>query len=477
MVKSFLIFILSLSATEPAKDVPQNSKTKMTLSQKKVAEMVIAQSPRAREIENKYQQSRLPYVESLSAWDWTLAADSGFEKDNTETLATTALNYERFKTNLSLSKSFFTGTEASLTLSRTSQKSDQLTSNAQLTADFMTLSITQNLWSNAFGYGDRAKVESAEMNFRAQQILRANELQDLVLDGVKLFWKTYVSQEQMRQSLGARDRYEKLVAAVKKKSGLGYTSPGEYFQVQAELQIRIQKVKSTSQEYLKNLDQLTTFLGIPSTTEIDFEIPNEIPTIPQLKEVAIDELRIIKSQKLKLEASKADLSLAESQSAPSVDLVVKSSSSGVDESSSASYAELMDGQKNKLYTGIEFSYQFGSGLNSEKPFAKKAAVSLEDSKFNRLKQEVKDSLIALERKVSAQFTEAQSFQEQKSLRQKAYQELNKSYNQGRTDISRLIESMNALFDAEVSAVTSLGNYEISINEWAAARDELIPNIN
>jgi outer membrane protein TolC len=468
---------MTLTAAEPAKDASVKSKATMSLSQKKVAEMVIAQGPRAKEIENKYQQSRLPYIESLATWDWTLKADSGFEKDNTETLASPALNYQRYKSNLSLGKSFFTGTNAQLIFSRTSQKSDQLTTNPQLTADLMTLEITQKLWNNGFGYGDRARVESAEMNFKAQQILRANELQDLVLEAVKLFWKTYVSQEQMRQALGARDRYEKLVTAVKRKSGLGYTSPGELFQVQAELQIRIQKVKATSQDYLKNLDQLNTLLGLPTSTEIDFEIPKEIPAIPKLKDVAIDELRSIKSQKLKLEASKADLSLAESQSRPSIDLVVKSSSTGVDESSTASYAEMTDAQKNKLYTGVAFEYKFGSGLNSEKPFAKKAAVSLEESKLNRFKQEAIDSLLNIERKVSAQYAEALSFQEQKSLRQKAYQELNRSYNQGRTDISRLIESMNALFDSEVSAVTSLGNYEISLNEWAAARDELIPNIN
>jgi hypothetical protein len=37
--------------------------------------------------------------------------------------------------------------------------------------------------------------------------------------------------------------------------------------------------------------------------------------------------------------------------------------------------------------------------------------------------------------------------------------------------------MNAFFDSEVQYVRAVGDYSIALNEWAALRDELIPDDN
>ena len=89
--------------------------------------------------------------------------------------------------------------------------------------------------------------------------------------------------------------------------------------------------------------------------------------------------------------------------------------------------------------------------------------------------EEKDKQAQAERQVTSTFAIAQSKKIQKEYREKAIQELTKSYNQGRTDIAILIDSMNKYFTSEVEYVRSIGNYQIALNEWAATRDELIPN--
>jgi outer membrane protein TolC len=81
----------------------------------------------------------------------------------------------------------------------------------------------------------------------------------------------------------------------------------------------------------------------------------------------------------------------------------------------------------------------------------------------------------LRRQVQASYANALTSKSQKDFRQKAVKELQRSFNQGRTDISLLIEALNRYSAAEVNYAVTLGQYQIALNEWAAFRDELIPS--
>jgi outer membrane protein TolC len=451
---------------------------KLNLTQEKTIEMVL-RSLKSQELAAQYEQTKLPLAEVLSPFDWKLKLSSGLEQDRAETLSSpSSYDFERQLTNLSLNKKFISGTELSFSLSRTLQKAAQIPTGSsllpQLNSDNAAVEVTQELWNNFLGSADRSRIESSEYLFESLKLKRASDLQVLILEALQLFWKTYVSQEQNKQALAARERYEKLVTSVQRKASLGYARPGESFQVQAELQSRIQAVSFTSQEYLRNLAQLTTLLSVSNQTEIEFEIPKKIAPLPTWNPVTLDELRAVKAQQLKTKSMQADYEVAKSLSQPKFELVLKSSATGVDESSSKSSSEVFEGKNDKSYVGFNFEYQFGSNSVSEKPQAKKAALLQEQTKLSRTTLETKDQLLLLQQKITALHQVALSTEKQKELRGKAMQELTKSYAQGRTDLSTLIDSMNKFFDAEVLAVTSLGNYEISKNEYLAARDELIP---
>ena len=116
----------------------------------------------------------------------------------------------------------------------------------------------------------------------------------------------------------------------------------------------------------------------------------------------------------------------------------------------------------------------GSGYLSEESFAKKANALSEEVKLTKLFNEETDRALLAERKVGSSFAIAESTAKQKTFREKAANELTKSFNQGRTDISVLIDAMNKHYAAQIQAVKALGDYQIALNEWAAIRDELIP---
>jgi outer membrane protein TolC len=171
------------------------------------------------------------------------------------------------------------------------------------------------------------------------------------------------------------------------------------------------------------------------------------------------------------------LTASKSNSYPSLDFVGNFYSTGQGLSSSDSYSELMGADRPGYYAGLRLKYNFGSDIQNETLINKKLDRELQEAILKRQTLEAKDNESRLKRSVQANYSIAISAQKQKEYREKAQQELNRSYNQGRTDIQTLITAMNALFNSEVTYVNALGDYAISLNQWAAYRDELIPDQN
>ena len=463
---------LSVTSLPLAKKGPS-----LQLSPKDAADLILSQGIKTREVNYNYQVLTLKPYEALSAYDWKVSLESGFEKDRTESFSVYGNdpNIERRKTTFGLTKSFLTGTALSFDYVRTSQKYISPSSQIPITLDTATITLEQALLGNFFGIADRATVNSAEVEYQANTVLRVNELQNLVLDTLRQFWNTYVAEENFKESLASKERYEKLVEAVKRKNSVGYSSPGEFTQIQAEYETRIQTVKIASVDYLKNLDQLQTLLGIAPGTEINFVIPTELPPAPKLKDLALEDRRTLVSQRLKVESAKEALRAAKFKKLPTLNLVGKLGDSGLDDDASLALNQINSGAHPKYYVGLKFQYNFGSDLQSQTEFNRRATFELEQARLDRQRLEEKDKQTQAERKVTSTFAVAQSKKLQKEYREKAIQELTRSYNQGRTDIAILIDAMNKYFSSEVEYVRSIGDYQIALNEWAAARDELIPN--
>lgn len=498
MVKQLLALLLSTSAfaapakkaapaptptaTPSAAPVVANRKV-VTLSQKQVAELVLQQGLKTKEVNLKYQTYRLAPVQALSRYDWQLNATTGFEKDKTIGLLTsgtteTESEYERYRTTIGISKPFTTGTTLGLELSRLSQQVDldpSITNPppTEQTLDSALLTLEQSLLGNFFGRADRAAVNAADLTYQANEILRANELEDVVLEVIRQFWATYVSEENFKETVAARDRYKTLVDAVRRKTNLGYSTPGDLPQIQAEFEGREQNVKTASTEYLKNVDTLITLLSLDPGTEIKFNVPVEIPAVPKLAPKDPEQLRMVRSQKLKAQAAAETLRASESLSYPSLSLVGQLKSTGRDENSEGSYSELTAGNRPMYYVGLKFNYYFGSDIQNEVVINSKLNKDLEETRLGRQLLETNDQEAQAERKAQAAYAVAVSAEKQKGFRDRAARELQKTYNQGRTDISILITALNNFFNSEVVYQTAIGNYHTALNEWAALRDELI----
>ena len=61
-------------------------------------------------------------------------------------------------------------------------------------------------------------------------------------------------------------------------------------------------------------------------------------------------------------------------------------------------------------------------------------------------------------------------------REKVVRELEGAYRQGRQPLVELIRSYNDLFAAQLDRARAVGQYHISLNQLAAARDELVTTV-
>jgi outer membrane protein TolC len=449
------------------------------LDQVTVAKRSLELSAPAQEAWLTAQLAELGTYQAEGAFDSVLTLESGYENSLFQSQTNTALEKTKsYLTKVNLKKPIQTGTVLGLEYTRTSwdytySVSSASTSPRQQTQDIAGVTIEQNLWYNSFGSADRATIRAARAATNAARIGRYLDQQNVVLDAVRKYWQAYVAQENFRESIASRDRYEKLVDVVRRKNSLGYSAPGELSQVQAEYETRIQNVKKQSDAFLKVTEELITLLKYPEGSELEFVVSEQLPSLPALNEAAIDDLRALKKQEQALEQARNNLTATDSKSWPVFALVGKYYGSGLETNSTDSINSMWSSSYPKYYYGIKFIYSFGSGATNADVNNKKMAVQLEQSKWDRKKQETLDQLQDAKRKVTVSHLVAQSTARQKIYREKAAQELQKAYNQGRIDINQLITNLNAYFETQVAFSRAIGDYQIALQEWSAINDRLI----
>lgn len=452
----------------------------LSLSPADVVPMALKQSPQAVEIQIQAQQSILTRFEVEKSFDFNLSATTGYQLSKFQSLTTPTLEEDKsYTTTATLSKPFQTGTTISLQYTGMTDRLQYSTgADANSAQDTAGILLEQNLWRNFFGTADRAGLRAADASVKSAEISRFVFLQDLALNSLQAYWNAYVSQETLDAAVKSQNRYEKLIGSIQKKTRYGYANPAELAQAQAELENRVQKVKTESANHLLALDQLKTLLGISRDTQIQFVIPQQIPAPPsQLKPLDVDTHRPIQVANLNVTAAGETLAKTKSQSDPDVSLIAQYYVQGLDENASQARQELQDGTNPKYYVGLRFQHSFGSGYQSENIRNKKLAKDLALAQLERKKLEIRDQEDDIKRRLQSTYSIFQSSQNQRDLRERASQELLKTYNQGRTDISILIDAMNKFFDSEASVSRSLADYQMALAQWQALQDQLVPSQN
>lgn len=446
------------------------------LTYKEFFKLAKTESPEVQSVRLRYEVSDLQKKRLESTFDWVATVEIGKDRDRRLSLANRANDLEEsdlFSTNVT--KYFQTGTL--VTAEVLSEKLESTTTflagprDGQFNSYLFT--IEQNLWRDSFGIGSRATLESAKAQGSVTQMEGFELVEEVLLKGSDLYWKATVAYRRLIESESALKRYKGLVKNIENKSKNKYAAPGEYSQVKAEYFNRQRLAHINKLEFDEALLELKIFL--PSMSSDQWVLPEETPQYAaevKATQKNLEQTRIFKISNLRNEIAKNAAISAKQENRSQVALVGEVGATGVDVSSSTAQEQLLDGSRPHWYMGIKWSHSFGSDVQSASSRQAAALAKSQEiltlSEIERIKKkkvQLELAILSLEDNLKIQSQLLDS-------RRDAVKELTRAYNQGRIDISVLIEAINRAELAEVEQVQVRADLELTYIEWQALLDIL-----
>jgi outer membrane protein TolC len=207
--------------------------------------------------------------------------------------------------------------------------------------------------------------------------------------------------------------------------------------------------------------------------DIVLEVPKELPPVPRLAPKDLESLRPVRSAKLAIEVAEANRQSVVSHTGPQVDVVARASSTGVDQISARSRAQMFSGGQPDYYVGVEFLAPLDSSLVRGARADAQLAVDLARANAISAADLLRDQLRASEREVNARYEYARAAADGTRDRAQVVKEIESAYRQGRQPLVEVIRAYNDLFAARLDEAQATGDYNMALNRLAAARDELL----
>lgn len=425
------------------------------------------------------QQNFVLMERALGNFDFNLKAIAGYEYKEAESLTGLANPIDKTLTaNLSVMKRTSVGAEVEFGYLHQTQSSVlnaivAATRDPQLTLDAAYLQWRQHLWSNSFGVSDRADLDIARKRFKNSDLAKQESTEDLVLSSLQYYWKTYVAQTKLKDSITARQMYKNLIGVVQKRGRFGLDKGGEYAQVMADYTASDNAVKTASYEYLDKIKALELLMQDNFTEDMEFQIPDLVPPLPLYAKLKSEDLRAIKLALTKFENAAASARAIDWRNEPTLDLVARSTTTGVDTRANTAYSELVAGTEPTYYIGLEFSTPLDSSALRANEAEAQVALGRETVNYKDKRQRIERDLILSERRLEQTFANANGAIEVEKFRQRTVREQETEYRQGRLPLRDLLETYRRFFDSQTQRVQAIGDYHIALNEMAALRDELV----
>lgn len=214
-----------------------------------------------------------------------------------------------------------------------------------------TVTVTQNLWKDGFGYATRKGVEAGELSSQAQAMELQETLEDWTLGIVQVFYGAWLAQAQAKTALSNVDRRERLVKNTQLRVNRGTAETPDLLQVQnARLNAEVQKDQA-AQMLGQRWRELRTAIKLPETLNnldpIDVPIALDDPASSMLGlcgsssklNAAPKDSTTTRKADLQQKAAESLLARAKNVLAPSIELSAGVFSNGIDAARSPTFGE------------------------------------------------------------------------------------------------------------------------------------------
>jgi len=372
---------------------------------------------------------------------------------------------------------------------------DRLRQNAELTPmlasqrtstidqNVVSLTVTQDLWRNAFGRNVTSAFAAADSGAEAVKVGAEVQLEALALMGLQLYWQAYGMSNTVDELEAGLKRLDRLLAHTKERARFGATTLGEVERVEADRVQQSDMLRSVRASFDQIVIRVASLLKIevpagglelaemkdlgapPSDSEVNTTSGNTAPSATEHREI-----RLATAQ---LESARNQSTAATGGVDPKLALFGRAALSGLDEKASPSVEEMTTGKRPTLQVGLEFSMPIGD--SSARIAAAEARVSEKRAELSV--ERARDNVTANNRVLLASALDkhraAQSADVIVKLRTRAATELDRGYRQGRVGLDTLTMALNQLTFAEIDRTRAFAAYFSARDELAAQRTGLL----
>ncbi|MEY4617682.1 MAG: outer rane efflux protein [Pseudomonadota bacterium] len=483
MTKLILIPLLFLILTTLSPAIVRASPMPLTIQD--VIEMALSKGLYHKDVTLTFQKAELSLLQVNANFDTQMYLKG--QKEDSRIEAIGGLNNDRDLNNslgFGLSRRFSTGSQLGIDYSYLHRESDLGAFMRQTAAipiqyyHLTSLTFKQDLLNNIFGYRDRRSFDAAEKQYQRSDLERDEASEDIVLQAIKIYLDAYAAQENLKQSLAARDKYILLVKSVKQKSSMGFDDKSELTKTKAELQTQERNVKSASLQYLNLIERLYTVINATAPEEVTIALPEIIPSPMAVSQSpTIEDLRKSKSMVLQIEAAQAEKEAAANNRMANLLLTSQATYSGLDKSDSVALSEMNHREHPKYSVGLELIMRWGGSAQKAESLSKKVAFEEALNNQAKLRNDLVEALDRTQRNLQSKYIIAVNAQETVRLWEEAVKNQEKNHRFGRITTAELIIDYGTYFRAKSSLSAALADYQLSIYEYQATRDELVKSKN
>lgn len=460
--------------------LPATSQAELVLSPQKVQELTLSQGLQTQTAILQQRRAYLSVSQALGVFDLQFIFTPGYEYNKAQQLSGQANVVDKtFTLGSSLSKRFTTGTALSLDYVDTRQRSvlgQFAAANRLPTANLnsLQLSVRQSIFANAFGEADRAAVEIARESVKAAVDSRDESIEETLLNSLTLFWNAYVAERNHRQYKNIQERYGRLINDVRRRKGYALTSPAELPRLEAELQDYEALERSSWVTYTNAVNALLVAIRVTTTETVSLFIPPEIPEIPALAPVEPETLRSVRIAQTTLKNASRNLDMVESRTRPTIDLVARARTTGVDPNHESARLEMGDGKYPTYFVGVELIAPLWSeafkGQRADARVQKMIAENNAALALDTTKRVLNEVVLTTQARYEVVKLATSSVEQ----REKVVTEIERAYRQGRQPLVEVIRAYNELTQARFNRASAVGDYNLALASLSAARDELVP---
>lgn len=394
---------------------------------------------------------------SLQPYKWSFSLDLSNELDRTDSITTLSpANSTKLKSTATLSKKWESGTLLSFDLTHLNY---QTASGLQeYNSQALGLGIEQNIIPFYNFNLDRLNTENArlenEKSLRQWKIDKISTLKNVL----SLYWQIKSLRLSIEENKEVYKKYESLVATVQRKKSNNFATAGEYEQAMAELQTREAQMRDDLNTLEQKMIEFRNELGIDPQIQIVFSEELSEVKLPENHATNFEETNIYQIQKIKTQIADNQTQISEGKDLGKLSLYAKLTPTGVDPQFSESINELSHLNKNKFLFGIKYDKILDDGSYEKDTTFKKALKTLEQTRLDEMKVQLDTQIKLQYQSLVDSFKTIQTQKEIVTLREQALESIYRSYQQGRIEISILIDTYSKMVASKVNLTKAYGNF-------------------